>query len=64
MRRATVGDLFNLATSTSKTYMAFLAELDFHVNAMAARLISHHPVLVQQQLRAKPASRQLGSTSL
>ena len=39
-----------------KRYAAFLADLDFHVNATASRLISRHPVLGRQQLRVAPAT--------
>lgn len=36
--------------------MAFLSDLDYHVNTTAARWLRHHPVLGRQQLRDAPAT--------
>ena len=47
---------FDLSASTMKRCAAFLADLDFHVNTTASRLISRHPVLGRQQLRVAPAT--------
>ncbi|CAO1946583.1 unnamed protein product [Urochloa humidicola] len=46
--------LFDLVGSTKETYMAFMSDLDYHVNSTGARWLNHHPVLAEQQLRDAP----------
>ncbi|CAO2167033.1 unnamed protein product [Urochloa humidicola] len=54
IRANVIEDSFDLVGSTKETYMAFMSDLDYHVNSTGARWLNHHPVLAEQQLRDAP----------